>query len=38
MTANKTIGEGMGTKRRCVVAMGALAIGIVPVAPTSRAG
>lgn len=28
MTANKTIGEGMGTKRRWVLAMGALAVGM----------
>ncbi|WP_295362820.1 type IV pilus secretin family protein [Arenimonas sp.] len=28
MTANKTIGEGMGTKRRWVLAMGALAVGL----------
>lgn len=28
MTANKTIGEGMGTKRRWVLAMGTLAVGL----------
>ena len=28
MTANNTIGEGMGTKRRWVLAMGALAVGL----------
>lgn len=28
MTANKTIGEGMGTKRHWVLAMGALAVGL----------
>jgi len=28
MTANKTMGEGMGTKRRWVLAMGALAVGM----------
>ncbi len=28
MTANNTIGEGMGTKRRWVLAMGALAVGM----------
>ena len=28
MTANKTIGEGMGTKRTWLLAMGALAVGL----------